>query len=345
MINSWWEAEPSERYWMETTGRDDLGTDLHAPQVNGVGRPEWGYALFAETRPGDVVFHWHKSIAGRPALVGWSIITGPLSVAQDYTWMPQGTRGRARGVPTTGLGWRMPLTGYTALEQPIDGGALAEQEHELRAASDELKTRVRGAEYFPFSFYRPGEVRPSQSYLMTKFPAMLLDIFPELAATSRVVDSTPLVIDQQQPVRRQSRGGRMQDVRTRLAIERHAVQRAKQHYFDLGAAEVEELGQPFDLIVYGLGAVRHVEVKGSTAAPLATVELTVYEVAHAAHHQPTDLVVVDQIQMSTSPIHGPEATGGRLQVWTDWKPEEAALSPTRYSYELPAAPSASERPP
>ena len=64
-------------------------------------------------------------VRGRPALVGWSVIAGPLSVAQDYTWMPQGTRGRARGVPTVGLGWRMPCTGYTALDQPIDGRALA----------------------------------------------------------------------------------------------------------------------------------------------------------------------------------------------------------------------------
>jgi len=69
-INDWWSADPAERFWMETTGRNDLGAELHAPQLNGAGRREWGYALVAETRPGDVVFHWHKSLAGRPALVG-----------------------------------------------------------------------------------------------------------------------------------------------------------------------------------------------------------------------------------------------------------------------------------
>jgi hypothetical protein len=68
-----------------------------APQLNGAGRPEWGYALVAATQPDDVDFHWHTSRAGRPALVGWSVITGPLTEVQDYAWMPQGTRGRARG--------------------------------------------------------------------------------------------------------------------------------------------------------------------------------------------------------------------------------------------------------
>ena len=103
-INDWWTGDASERFWMETTGRHDLGVDLHAPQLNGAGKPEWGYSLVAETQPGDVVLHWHKSLIGRPALVGWSTVVGPLSVDEHYSWMPQGSRGRARGVPTVGRG-------------------------------------------------------------------------------------------------------------------------------------------------------------------------------------------------------------------------------------------------
>jgi len=34
-INDWWSADPAERFWMETTGRNDLGAELHAPQLNG----------------------------------------------------------------------------------------------------------------------------------------------------------------------------------------------------------------------------------------------------------------------------------------------------------------------
>lgn len=174
-INDWWSGSVVERFWMETTGRSDLGADLHAPQLNGAGKPEWGYSLVAETRPGDVVLHWHTSLVGQPALVGWSSVAGPLSVDEHYSWMPQGTRGRLRGVPTVGRGWRMPLGGFNRFERPISRADLAAHELELKAVAEAIRAEAMGAAYFPFNFYRPGEVRSSQSYL-TKFPAALLEV-------------------------------------------------------------------------------------------------------------------------------------------------------------------------
>lgn len=334
-INAWWAGDPSERFWMETTGRLDPGVDLHAPQLNGAGKPEWGYALVAETTPGDVVLHWHKSLRGRPALVGWSTVTGPLSVDEDYSWMPQGTRGRARGVPTVGYGWRMPCGGMNSFDRPIDGARLAACESEMRAILQDLQRQVHGAIYFPFTFYRPGQVRSSQSYL-TKFPRQLLDVFPELvdvalrAKPPEVSEPTAAA----QP--RSGSAGRLQDVRRRIAIEQHAVRMAAAHYRDLGATDVEELGKPYDLLVRGCGPVRHVEVKGSTAPILSAVELTVNEVVHAAEHQPTDLVVVDGIVLDSDATSGEPATaGGRLRIWPDWRPAPDALNPTRFAYTLP----------
>jgi len=55
------------------------------------------------------------------------------------------------------------------------------------------------------------------------------------------------------------------------------------------------------------------------------------------NYQPTDLVVVDHIELDTSAAEVPTATGGRLRAWMDWTPATTALSPTRYAYELPAA--------
>ena len=40
-INDWWSAELAERFCEETTGLDDLGVDLHAPQLNGAGGDLW----------------------------------------------------------------------------------------------------------------------------------------------------------------------------------------------------------------------------------------------------------------------------------------------------------------
>ncbi|MCO1657131.1 DUF3883 domain-containing protein [Pseudonocardia sp. S2-4] len=224
--------------------------------------------------------------------------------------------------------------GFTKLAHPVDGQLLAARELRLKAVLDELKASVAGPPYFPFTFYRPGEIRSSQSYL-TKFPAGLLEVLPELAP-ARPAARTGAAVAPDSGRRSEPGGtGRVQDVRLRMAVERHAVELATAYYLDeLGAQEVEELGKPFDLIVRGLGATRHVEVKGSTLAVNA-VELTVNEVAHATHHQPTDLVVVDQILVHHADGESPVTSGGRLQIWKDWVPAAIDLSPTRYAYALP----------
>ncbi len=75
-LNTWWDDEPDERYWLEITDRSDLGADLLAPQVDDAGRPYWSYNLVTEVRQGDVVLHWHKSLVAVPAIVGWSLASG-----------------------------------------------------------------------------------------------------------------------------------------------------------------------------------------------------------------------------------------------------------------------------
>jgi hypothetical protein len=86
--------------------------------------------------------------------------------------------------------------------------------------------------------------------------------------------------------------------------------------------------------VRGLGADRHVEVKGS-ALDSAAVELTVNEVTHAHNYPCTDLVVVDQIAWAPKGGDRYQTRGGRLRVWENWAPEGGALAPTRYRYQLP----------
>ena len=199
---------------------------------------------------------------------------------------------------------------------PVDGSVLASRETAMQAVRDDLRARAAGATYFPFSFYRPGEVRSGQSYL-TRFPRALLGVFPELARATHVAESSPPVVAVRPGT---GRSGRFQDVQRRLCVEQHAVSRAKDHYVGLGASEVEELGKPFDLLVRGVGAVRHVEVKGSTSTSVGVVELTVNEVAHAANHQPTDLIVVDGIALDYDGAGAPSASGGRLRIWRDWMP-------------------------
>ena len=66
-INEWWAADSGQRFWMEITDRYDLGADLFAPTTDGRGRPYWGYELITYVQPGDIILHWHKTLAGEPA--------------------------------------------------------------------------------------------------------------------------------------------------------------------------------------------------------------------------------------------------------------------------------------
>ncbi|WP_158073288.1 protein NO VEIN domain-containing protein [Amycolatopsis sp. CB00013] len=331
-INDWWAGDDNERFWMEITDRSDLGDDLNAPTLNGAGREEWGYTLVTETRPGDIVLHWHRTLLRQPALVGWSTVVGPLAIEEHYTWTAHGTRGRERARPTTGQGWRMPCTGFQRLAQPVDKRRLIELEPQLLQVHERLSQRVRGALYFPFMFYRPGEVRAAQTYL-TKFPAALVDLLPELSTlrAPKSIDTPPT----RSAGNKRSGGAyrRLQDPELRRVIELHAVRLATQHYLDQGATEVEELGKPYDLRVLGLGPERHVEVKGSSVDAIA-IELTANEIAHAHNHKPTDLVVVDRIETRRRDDGGYDATGGHLRIWEDWEPDQQRLAPTQYRYPL-----------
>ncbi len=74
-LHRWWQADPLERYWMEITGRPDLGADLHAPRLDDSGEENPTYALVREVQDGDIVLHYEKRVdfgkkrpsGGRPA--------------------------------------------------------------------------------------------------------------------------------------------------------------------------------------------------------------------------------------------------------------------------------------
>lgn len=334
-LNLWWSDRPAERFWMEITDRSDLGQNLLAPQLDGVGKEQWSYSLVTETRPGDIVLHWHKTRAGQPALVGWSEVTGPLSVG-SISWQARGTRGRARGGPTKGPSWIMQCGGFNPFADAITIEVVRAHEPAVRAVWDVLRTEVAGPLYFPFTFYASGGLRAAQAYL-TKFPRALVEALPPLAAFLR--DSSAQAV----PVpAKQSEGAvnvavgtsRVQDPVLRKAIEDHAVARAVQYYCERGATRVDVVGKPYDLAVHGLGPERHVEVKGSTLEAVA-VELTANEVTHARNYPETDLIVVDHIRWHPDGAGGYSTSGGRLRIWSSWQPADEDLSITRYRYDMP----------
>ncbi len=342
-LNTWWDGDPAEHFWMEITQRDALGENLLAPKADGAGGEQWSYTLVSQVRPGDRVLHYRTNEAGGGAIVGWSEATGRPSTG-TITWQARGTRGRQRGRPTTGPSWYVPLGGFHAFENPVRGRDLSTIEASLFGLRDELELRNGKPVYFPFFRYRSGQVRAQQGYLV-KFPAALLNLLPALSSVRTTPEAEAgAEVEEEAAQRRRAvpRGKltRIQDPELRSAVEGHAVAKAIQHYRRRGCKDWEKLGKPYDIRLFLDGIERHVEVKGSTLE-IETVELTINEVTHADDFQPTDLVVVDQIQWRRDALGKIKTTGGRIRVWTDWAPDEDALSARKFAYVLPPSVSAS----
>jgi len=215
------------------------------------------------------------------------------------------------------------------LERPITRSTLDERYIAILAVMAEVSELAGGPAYLPFQNYGSRELRAQQGYL-TKFPRALVELLLPYEVMGPPGASTS------PPAARISRGqGYLADAEKRAALERHAVSAAVELYRRAGATRIDERGKPFDLLVVLDGAERHVEVKGSSGVDLGSVQLTQGEVLHASDHQPTDLVVVDEIVCWRDAAGVVRTSGGRLRVWRDWKPDPASLTPTHLRYELP----------
>ncbi len=332
-LNTWWDGDERQRYWMEVATTGSMGDRLIAPKV-----PDstWSYELVSEVRQGDRVLHW-QSGGGARGLVGWSVATGDPEVTPEYTWQPRGTSGRALLGPRTTEGWVVPLGGLNRFNSPLTADELQTIQGDVLGVKAALERDHSGRIYFPFYLYGGRELRAQQGYLV-KFPVELFDVLPNIDAAridEPASSDEPLSEDSEPPKRSVPRGRttRVQDPQLRSAIENHAVDRAIEYYTELGGTEVVKLGKPYDLSVVVDGDVRHVEVKGSSLL-IETVELTVNEVTHARAYQPTDLLVVDGIEWTR--VAGEViTTGGRLRVWRDWIPDDHDLAPRKFAYSLP----------
>jgi hypothetical protein len=163
-LNSWWISDPAQRYWMEVTHRDDLGTDLQAPRLP---EGQWSYDLVSQVQPGDRVLHWKSG--AKAALVGWSDVIGAPTTVPDYTWQPRGTSGRSLPGPRTTSGWVLPLAGIKPFATPPTLVSLLPRLDELMALKDQLEGKHGEPIYYPFYRYAGNQIRTQQAYLVS-FP-------------------------------------------------------------------------------------------------------------------------------------------------------------------------------
>jgi hypothetical protein len=109
IIHTWWDKKPDETFWLEVTGRPDIGVNLKAPQANEHGTDFWSYSLLKYVNQGDVIFHYNQT---QQAIVARSNATGDLW-SDNITWAARGTYARGAGIqPHIRPGWYVGLEDY-----------------------------------------------------------------------------------------------------------------------------------------------------------------------------------------------------------------------------------------
>lgn len=185
-MTRWWEGDPSERFWLEITDRQDLGDDLNAPLEREEGGSYWSYDLVREVREGDVVLHYRTRPTGQ--ITAWSQAVG-APFDDEVFWGAHGQAGGRGAVePYWRPGVRHPLDGAFDLSAPVTKEQLRDLEPAIRAVHRRLRGLHPGqALYFPFQLSDSRPLRAFQGYL-TKFPRALVEAIPGLAEVAAAAE-------------------------------------------------------------------------------------------------------------------------------------------------------------
>jgi hypothetical protein len=174
-IHAWWEKQPREIFWLEVTGRLDIGVNLKAPQANEHGADFWSYSLLKNVRQGNVIFHYDRN---KQAIVARSIATGE-SWTDTITWAARGTYAREACIqPHTRPGWYVGLEDYTQLRTCLELEVIRAFQKEVSKLKRELIGEVGSPLYFPFEMGDARPMRPMQGYLF-KLPTFFIKLFDE----------------------------------------------------------------------------------------------------------------------------------------------------------------------
>lgn len=326
----WWFGDSSERYWLESTDRTDVGANLRAPIADESGAPNWRYTIFRLAKPGDIVLHYHTP---SDAIVGFSMVDGEWH-DEEITWAARGTFARAKGTtPHRRPGFVIPLRGFTKLPVPLTLERLRSEKEALKALAATAQAKhPRQTLYFPFEL-KSRPVRPLQGYGF-KLPRSFVAMFPELADALAAADPKRTFNGNGSAGSRGGQG-RLQSPEERKAIELCAMDAAIAYLSERGyVIQDVSLNESFDILARRGAEVRHVEVKGTTG-DATTVFLTANEVAVARKHPDRAMLfVLAGVTLSQGEVIA--ASGGAPTVLFPWSIDDEALVPKQYEYTLPS---------
>ncbi len=118
----------------------------------------------------------------------------------------------------------------------------------------------------------------------------------------------------------------------RLAVERHAMERAEEFLRALGYS-VEDVSRtkPYDLLAEKNGVALTVEVKGTTTGA-ESVLLTRNEVDHARENPTQAVLYILHTVRIDAPGGKPKASGGQAEVHWPWSIDPGDLEPLQFKY-------------
>lgn len=326
-MHEWWTADPNERYWLEVTGRDDLGEDLRAPETDEKGRDNWRYSLFKLAMPGDVVFHYYTP---DDAIVAVSSVAGRWSPHQ-IKWGARGTSARSKGIePHVRQGYRVPLTSFARLAKPLTLETLRDRKGQLLELVHKLESLYGDPLYFPFELSsRP--VRPLQGYAF-KLPASFV-----VSQIDQDLPPPPAQSELLPPEAPKETGGQRygtSSARNR-AVEMRAMQAAEKYFVGKGFRVTPvHATHSYDLQAERGDEILHVEVKGISGGPGA-VFLTRNEVDLSRKHPDRSVLFILHSVTVKGYDKEAAASGGKRVVYWPWKIDEGRLEATEFRYSPP----------
>jgi hypothetical protein len=174
-IHDWWTPIPAECFWLEVTGRADIGVNLKAPQTNEHELEFWSYSLLKYVHEGDLIFHYDRN---QQAIIARSTATGKFW-NDSIVWAARGALAREAGIrPHTRPGWYVGLEDYQKLENPLELETIRAFQNELSVLMNQLIVEVGSPLYFPFEMGIRRPMRPMQGYLF-KLPLFFVQLLGE----------------------------------------------------------------------------------------------------------------------------------------------------------------------
>jgi hypothetical protein len=182
-IHEWWKNNSDEKFWLEVTGRTDIGVNLKAPQSNENGNEFWSYSFIKLVNAGDIVFHYDRS---KQAITSKSKASGQYW-EDKIVWAARGAYAREAGIqPHIRDGWYLGLENFQELAKPLKLDDIRQALSDVIRGTQKLINEVGSPLYFPFEIgdlKRP--TRPMQGYLF-KLPSFFISLFRELYTDTEI---------------------------------------------------------------------------------------------------------------------------------------------------------------